>query len=128
MSLATAHLPLTPRLSLTLPSPLTAAKGACTPEPAATGPYSVWHITSPRRPHCRFQPPCDPLSSRLVAANVVTSPIIAFLDAHLEVSPGWLEPLLYRLATRGRNMVVMPMVDILNRATQTLTPASAIMR
>lgn len=72
--------------------------------------------------------PSIPRRSRLLAANVVTSSVIAFLDAHLEVAEGWLEPLLFRLATRGRNMVVMPMVDILNSATDTLTPASAIMR
>ena len=37
------------------------------------------------------------IRSRLRGVNAVRSPVMVFLDSHIEVGPRWLEPLLARL-------------------------------
>ena len=51
--------------------------------------------------------------ARIVGADYSTGEVLAFLDAHCEVGPGWLEPYLQRIKEDYRN-VVLPMFDHIN--------------
>lgn len=54
--------------------------------------------------------------SRMWGASNAKGPVLVFIDCHMEVMPGYLEPLLDRIA-RNRNASAIPMIDTLNRET-----------
>ena len=47
------------------------------------------------------------IRARLIGAEAAEGPVLVFLDAHMEASPGWLEPMLNEIAN-DRTRVVMP--------------------
>lgn len=54
------------------------------------------------------------MRARNVGASLATGETITFLDSHIEVGPGWLEPLSGRIAEGirdGMNRVVVPAID-----------------
>lgn len=53
------------------------------------------------------------IKARLMGAEAATGDVLVFLDAHCEVTQGWLEPLLARIAEK-RTSVVCPVIDIIN--------------
>lgn len=60
------------------------------------------------------------MSARNVGASFATAQVIIFLDSHIEVSEGWLEPLLGRIAegmSDGSNHVVVPAIDNIDADT-----------
>ena len=54
--------------------------------------------------------------SRNEGARLASAPVLIFLDANTECTPGWLEPLLDRIA-RNRSTIVSPSVDIIDHDT-----------
>lgn len=56
------------------------------------------------------------VAARLAGIKASTAPIFVILDSHIEVQPGWLEPLSGRI-TEAPNAVVMPQVDSMNART-----------
>eukprot|EP00041_Stephanoeca_diplocostata_P021191 m.488500 g.488500 ORF g.488500 m.488500 type:complete len:539 (+) comp21763_c1_seq23:233-1849(+) len=62
-------------------------------------------ITLRRMPHRQGL-----MATRTEGARVASSEIVVFLDSHIEVQPGWIEPLLYRIV-QDRRHVVMPIID-----------------
>ncbi|KAI6181462.1 Adenosylhomocysteinase [Aphelenchoides besseyi] len=50
--------------------------------------------------------------ARLEGAKRSTGKVLVFLDAHVEVSTGWLEPLLHRIMINKRT-VVSPVIDVI---------------
>eukprot|EP00052_Salpingoeca_macrocollata_P010883 m.84081 g.84081 ORF g.84081 m.84081 type:complete len:558 (-) comp17769_c0_seq2:57-1730(-) len=59
--------------------------------------------------------------ARLRGAMEATAETFTILDSHIEVSPGWLEPLMFEISKDRRN-VVMPMVDGVNQETFQVQP------
>ncbi|XP_042211763.1 polypeptide N-acetylgalactosaminyltransferase 5-like [Homarus americanus] len=53
------------------------------------------------------------IRARLLGAKEVTGQVITFLDAHVECTEGWLEPLLARIA-EDRARVVCPIIDVIS--------------
>ena len=53
------------------------------------------------------------IKARLLGAKMATGQVLIFLDAHCEVTQGWAEPLLSRIAEK-RETVVCPVIDIIN--------------
>jgi polypeptide N-acetylgalactosaminyltransferase len=53
------------------------------------------------------------IKARLRGAEKATGSVLVFLDAHCEVTAGWLEPLLARIAEKS-TAVVCPVIDIIN--------------
>lgn len=54
------------------------------------------------------------MQARNVGASVATGDTLTFLDSHIEVAPGWLEPLMGRIAEgleKGIHRVVVPVID-----------------
>ncbi|XP_066929018.1 polypeptide N-acetylgalactosaminyltransferase 13-like [Clytia hemisphaerica] len=56
------------------------------------------------------------IKSRLAGAEKATGDVIVFLDSHCETTPGWVEPLLARIA-EDRSNVVVPIIEVLNADT-----------
>ena len=54
--------------------------------------------------------------SRLFGARVSTGDVLIFLDSHIEVTDGWLEPLLHEIK-KNESTVVAPMIDIIDKET-----------
>ncbi|CDF40823.1 Glycosyltransferase, family GT27 [Chondrus crispus] len=60
------------------------------------------------------------MRARNVGASLATAETITYLDAHIEVGPGWLEPLMGRIAEGmrdGINRVVVPGIDSIDADT-----------
>jgi Glycosyl transferase family 2 len=53
------------------------------------------------------------IKARLRGAEAATAPTLTFLDSHIECTPGWLEPLLDRIARNVTN-VASPIIGIIN--------------
>ncbi|EDO37266.1 predicted protein, partial [Nematostella vectensis] len=51
--------------------------------------------------------------ARLRGAEEARGEVLTFLDSHCEATPGWLEPLLVRIAEDRRN-VVCPVIEVIN--------------
>lgn len=56
------------------------------------------------------------IQARLKGARAAQAPALVFLDAHCEVTEGWLTPLLARIAASPKS-VVCPVIDIINDET-----------
>ncbi|XP_072179321.1 polypeptide N-acetylgalactosaminyltransferase 1-like [Diadema setosum] len=56
------------------------------------------------------------IQARMRGARVAKGQVLTFLDSHCEVTVGWLEPLLARIA-EDRSNVVTPVVDVINDET-----------
>ncbi len=54
------------------------------------------------------------IRSRLAAARVATGRVLVFLDSHVEVTAGWLEPLVHEIL-ESESTVVSPTVDIIDK-------------
>jgi polypeptide N-acetylgalactosaminyltransferase len=70
------------------------------------------------------------IQARLHASTIAKGPVLLFLDSHIEVNVGWLEPLLVRLETNKfvfvmkllffifyRTRVVAPIIDVISDET-----------
>ncbi|XP_054167331.1 probable N-acetylgalactosaminyltransferase 9 [Oppia nitens] len=56
------------------------------------------------------------IRARLIGARKAQGDVIVFLDSHVEVTVGWLEPLLYRIKEDRRN-VICPVIDVISDKT-----------
>uniref|UniRef100_A0A6A7FXF7 Polypeptide N-acetylgalactosaminyltransferase n=3 Tax=Hirondellea gigas TaxID=1518452 RepID=A0A6A7FXF7_9CRUS len=63
------------------------------------------------------------IRARLLGALQVTGQVITFLDAHVECTEGWLEPLLARIA-EDKKRVVCPIIDVISDDTFEYVTAS----
>lgn len=63
------------------------------------------------------------MKARLLGAKVASGEIITFLDAHVECTEGWLEPLLTEISI-NRHTVVSPIIDIISDETFQYVTAS----
>ncbi|KAK3607998.1 hypothetical protein CHS0354_009933 [Potamilus streckersoni] len=53
------------------------------------------------------------IRARLLGVAHCSAPIVTFLDSHIECFPGWLEPLLDRVA-RNSSIIVAPVINMIN--------------
>jgi glycosyltransferase involved in cell wall biosynthesis len=56
------------------------------------------------------------IRARLEGAKIAKGEVLTFLDAHIEASPGWLEPLLYEIK-KDRTNVICPIIDVISDDT-----------
>ncbi|MFH4978727.1 hypothetical protein AB6A40_005436 [Gnathostoma spinigerum] len=56
------------------------------------------------------------IRARLTGSELAQGKVLLFLDAHVEVTEGWLEPLLYRVA-QNRKIAVAPIIDVISDET-----------
>ncbi|XP_001607575.2 polypeptide N-acetylgalactosaminyltransferase 1 [Nasonia vitripennis] len=56
------------------------------------------------------------IRARLAGAQQATGDVLVFLDAHCEVTKGWLSPLLHRIKARP-NAVLIPVIDVIDAKT-----------
>ncbi|XGW17875.1 hypothetical protein V3C99_002467 [Haemonchus contortus] len=63
------------------------------------------------------------IRARLTGSGLAKGRVLLFLDAHVEVTEGWLEPLIDRVA-RDRKRVVAPIIDVISDDTFEYVTAS----
>lgn len=63
------------------------------------------------------------IRARLAGSDMAKGKVLLFLDAHVEVTDGWLEPLLARVA-EDRKRVVAPIIDVISDDTFEYVTAS----
>lgn len=63
------------------------------------------------------------IRARLAGSGMAKGKVLLFLDAHVEVTEGWLEPLLARVAV-DRKIVVAPLIDVISDDTFEYVTAS----
>ncbi|PAA46857.1 hypothetical protein BOX15_Mlig028237g1 [Macrostomum lignano] len=56
------------------------------------------------------------IRARNYAAKLATGRVLIFLDSHIEVNVGWLQPLLHHLSIRPKS-VALPLVDVIDEKT-----------
>uniref|UniRef100_A0A5S6PZ90 Polypeptide N-acetylgalactosaminyltransferase n=1 Tax=Trichuris muris TaxID=70415 RepID=A0A5S6PZ90_TRIMR len=64
----------------------------------------------------RLQERSGLITARVKGAHLATGKVLTFLDAHVEVTPGWLEPMLFRIY-EDRTRVVSPIIDVIDEST-----------
>ena len=79
------------------------------PDTAARGDFETF-IRSLPKVHLKRIPRSGLMVARTQGALVATGETLTFLDSHIEVTRGWLEPLMARIAEDKRH-VVMPQID-----------------
>ncbi|KAL7677480.1 hypothetical protein ACOME3_003718 [Neoechinorhynchus agilis] len=57
------------------------------------------------------------IKSRLIGAKTSTGQTLTFLDAHVECTKGWLEPLLDTVLKYNRSVAVCPVLDVIDDTT-----------
>lgn len=67
------------------------------------------------------------IGARMLGATRATGDVLVFMDAHCECHPGWLEPLLSRIAD-DRSRVVSPVIDVIDWKTLQYSPAKELHR
>ena len=56
------------------------------------------------------------IKARMRGTVAAKASILTFLDSHIECAPGWLEPLIDRVA-RNKSNVATPIIDVINEDT-----------
>nr|XP_004661378.2 polypeptide N-acetylgalactosaminyltransferase 15 [Jaculus jaculus] len=67
------------------------------------------------------------IRARMLGATRATGDVLVFMDAHCECHPGWLEPLLSRIAG-DRSRVVSPVIDVIDWKTFQYFPSKELQR
>lgn len=67
------------------------------------------------------------IGARMLGATRATGDVLVFMDAHCECHPGWLEPLLNRIAD-DRSCVVSPVIDVIDWKTLQYSPSTELQR
>ena len=52
------------------------------------------------------------VAAKLIGARYATGDVLVFLEGHCEVTPGWIQPLLYHVKV-SRNAIAIPMLDFI---------------
>ncbi|KFD51521.1 hypothetical protein M514_07571 [Trichuris suis] len=64
----------------------------------------------------RLQKRSGLITARVRGALLAKGKVLTFLDAHVEVTPGWLEPALHRIH-EDKTRVVSPIIDVIDEST-----------
>ncbi|XP_022370686.1 polypeptide N-acetylgalactosaminyltransferase 15 isoform X2 [Enhydra lutris kenyoni] len=67
------------------------------------------------------------IGARMLGATRATGDVLVFMDSHCECHPGWLEPLLSRIAG-DRSRVVSPVIDVIDWKTFQYYPSKDLQR
>ncbi|XP_037701354.1 polypeptide N-acetylgalactosaminyltransferase 15 [Choloepus didactylus] len=67
------------------------------------------------------------IRGRMLGATRATGDVLVFMDSHCECQPGWLEPLLGRIAG-DRSRVVSPVIDVIDWKTFQYYPSKDLQR
>ncbi|XP_006840067.1 PREDICTED: polypeptide N-acetylgalactosaminyltransferase 15 [Chrysochloris asiatica] len=67
------------------------------------------------------------IQGRMLGATRATGDVLVFMDSHCECQPGWLEPLLSRIAA-DRSRVVSPVIDVIDWKTLQYYPTKDLQR
>ena len=73
--------------------------------------YIALALPTPKVKLLRLSQRSGLMRARTAGARLATGEVIVFLDSHIEVNTGWIEPLLARVAEDPRRRVVMPLID-----------------
>ncbi|XP_069133292.1 polypeptide N-acetylgalactosaminyltransferase 4-like [Argopecten irradians] len=56
------------------------------------------------------------MKSRVLGAHLATGDVVVFLDSHVEVNVGWLEPILFEL-NNDKTTIIQPSIDLIDPET-----------